>query len=408
MLKAFQASWVIVGDGHSDAIRDGAVVVDEVAAIVAVGAASDLRAQFPSASWSTHRGVLLPGLVNAYARLEHALVEERVAGGAGFVPFFAELSAKFSPWMALEMDDAPIRAAVLELARLGTSAVGDVTASGATMPILLRSRLASRIFREVAGMSADAARMVDSFAREQLDELSPIELERVSLVPHSLLGTHRDFVRSLAAEARETKSLFALPLATSAAERAFLLSKDGPFAEFARSRGMDLGDDPSLGSASVEAALALDALHEGTLATQLVDATRDEIAALARSGASVVVMPRAALHVEVRLPDVPAMLADGLSPALGTDSVLASGDLDVLAEAKTLRARFPGIAPRLLIAMATSFGARALHKDALGELAPGKTPGVLLIEGEVAGDPEAWVLGDLRRSRRFLANPSAV
>src|SRR5690606_27226580 len=113
-------------------------------------------------------------------------------------------------------------------------------------------------------------------------------------------------------------------------------------------------------------------------------------------------------HVEVKLPPLGPLLPAGLSPGLGTDSLAAAGSLDVLEEALALHRRFPTVAPSVLCAMATSFGARALGLEhRVGRLTPGLAPGVLLFEGGTT-DPLAHVLAQAGRPRRVLVRPGSV
>ena len=62
-MRGIAGSWLLVGDGETAPLRDGAVVVDDAGAILGVGTAAELRAQFPGARWDAARAaVLLPGL----------------------------------------------------------------------------------------------------------------------------------------------------------------------------------------------------------------------------------------------------------------------------------------------------------------------------------------------------------
>ena len=58
--------------------------------------------------------------------------------------------------------------------------------------------------------------------------------------------------------------------------------------------------------------------------------------------------------------------------------------------------------------MATWNGARALWSDDLGRLARGARPGVFAVEGDVAGDAAAFLLGNLRAPRRMLAARAVI
>jgi cytosine/adenosine deaminase-related metal-dependent hydrolase len=124
----------------------------------------------------------------------------------------------------------------------------------------------------------------------------------------------------------------------------------------------------------------------------------------------VVLCPRSNLHIEVKLPPLLELLQAGILPGLGTDSLASCASLDVLEDARALFERFPSVAPRTLIAMATSFGAGVLDlSDRVGSLRPGLAPGVLAFEHAAAPpqDPERFVLSRAPLRRTRLAEPEA-
>jgi cytosine/adenosine deaminase-related metal-dependent hydrolase len=81
--------------------------------------------------------------------------------------------------------------------------------------------------------------------------------------------------------------------------------------------------------------------------------------------------------------------------ALGTDSLASNPDLEVLAEARHLRAHYPEIAPVMLLRMLTLNGAEALGFGAVaGSLTAGKSADlvVLPLPGETRADAHDLVL----------------
>jgi cytosine/adenosine deaminase-related metal-dependent hydrolase len=113
--------------------------------------------------------------------------------------------------------------------------------------------------------------------------------------------------------------------------------------------------------------------------------------------------PRSNLNIEGKLPPLLAMREAGILAGLGTDSLASNTSLDVLAEAKALRDRFPSVPAEELVRMATDGGARALGLPRHGRIAKGMRPGLVAVEGDVHGDPCAWLLANLGARRRFVA-----
>lgn len=92
--------------------------------------------------------------------------------------------------------------------------------------------------------------------------------------------------------------------------------------------------------------------------------------------------PNANLYIGGQLPDVDLLMRHGCHIVLGTDSLASNHQLDILEEMKTLQQHFGHLPTAKLLQWATYNGAEALQLDGvLGELAPGKQPGVVLIGG---------------------------
>jgi len=117
-----------------------------------------------------------------------------------------------------------------------------------------------------------------------------------------------------------------------------------------------------------------------------------------------VLCPRSNLFIELKLPPLLDILAAGLTPALGTDSLASNTSLDVLAEAAALRDRFPQVPPAQIVARASWYGAQALGlSHRVGALVPGLAPGLLAIDvATVPADPYKIALRSPPLPRRVL------
>jgi cytosine/adenosine deaminase-related metal-dependent hydrolase len=412
-MRGIAASWLVVGDGESAPLRNGAVVVEDDGLIVAVGEASALRARYVNARWeSPHAAVLLPGLVNAHTHLELSSLRGQVPGGAGFAPWATRM-LELREQQGADGDEESIGAAISELLSAGTAAVGDISNSLASVPLLGGLPIVARVFAEVFGITRPGAEAMLAAARARIAALGALPRNvSVTFAPHTPFSLHPDVLESICAEARATGTLTSLHLAEHAAERAFLRDGRGPFVDFLRARGAPAPDWSPPALDAVRHAAARGALGPHVLAVHLTDARPDELALVAEAGAPVVLCPRSNLHIELRLPPLEAILAAGIRPALGTDSLASSPSLDVLAEARALRARFPHVKPRALLAMATGWGARALRVEGqAGRLAPGLRPGVVAFahaEGATPDDPEAFVLSERASRREVLIAPGRM
>jgi len=116
------------------------------------------------------------------------------------------------------------------------------------------------------------------------------------------------------------------------------------------------------------------------VAAHAVHMTGEEIATLARHGASVAHCPSSNLKLASGLAPVAAMLAQGVNVGIGTDGAASNNRLDVLEEtrmaallAKAVAGDAQALPAHQALACATLHGARALGLDtAIGSLVPNK------------------------------------
>lgn len=405
----FHADHVLPGDAPP--IADSAVVVAArgheagEGTVLDVGPAAEVLPRHGGAEVVRVGGALLPGLVNAHTHLELSAMRGKVGGGRGFVGWVESLIAQ-RPEIAPEEDAEAIEAAVDELVRTGTVAVGEVTNSLAAVRPLARRGIGGCIFHEVFGQDRGAVLRRVEGLRAELDERLaswPTKNLTYAPAPHTLYTTHTDAVRALLESAKRHGTRTSIHLAEHAGERRAIEHGDGSVPEWLLARAKQKPEWPMM--PLFEYADSLGALSPSVLLVHLVEARADELALVASKGAPVVLCPRSNLHIELKLPPLLAVRDAGIDAALGTDSLASNASLDVLAESKALADRFPGVPAWKLVEMATWNGARALGRADLGRLHKGSRPGVLAIEGNAARgvDGAAFVLANLRQPRRMLS-----
>lgn len=414
-MRGLAATYVVTGDAAMPPIAGGALVLDDDARIVALGPLEELSRAHPSVRFEHQRAVLLPGLVNAHVHLELSALRGQVPGGRGFTPWVADMMAARER-LAPEHDIEAIDRAVSELLAFGTAAVGEVTNTLAAVPYLGATWLRGRVFHEVFGSRRASAEAMLERARAARAALTPWPRALgYALAPHTLYTLHPEVARRVLADvrsddARSSGALTALHLCEHPAERKLLLDGGGPFSAFLKERGVAADWEPP-GLDPVRYAESLGALAPDVLCVHLTEALPEELARVAAARAPVVLCPRSNLHIEVKLPPLVALLAAGIRPALGTDSLASCPSLDVLEDARALAERFSSVPARTLLAMATSYGAEALGlSSTLGTLAVGKAPGVLAFGhgASAPADPERFLLSRTTRDRVVLAQPGPV
>jgi len=399
------ADGVVLGDGAP--IRDGAVLVASDGEVLDVGEAASLVPRHGGAKVERVHGVVFPGLVNAHTHIELSAMRGRVPGGKGFVVWLdAFVGARTE--VDADEEESAVEQAVRDLDGFATAAVGDVSNRLTAVRALARHGIGGSVFHEVFGAREDTLRkavVALASARETVVGAWPTKDLAYAVAPHTLYTTHPSVLRELVAEAAKHPFPTTLHLAEHAAERRALETADGPVVEWmlAATKGGS-ADFPWPKLAPIAYADALGALGPHILSVHLTDLHQDEVDLLRKRHASIVLCPRSNLYIELKLPPLTMMRDAGLEPALGTDSLASNASLDVLAEARALHDRFPGIPARDLLQMATWNGARVLKRPDLGRIAKGSKPGLALVKGELgAADPCAFLLAHVKAPRTWIA-----
>jgi cytosine/adenosine deaminase-related metal-dependent hydrolase len=431
--RLISAAWVL--PITQPPIGDGAVVVDETDAIRAVGRRGDLRRLHPRAVEERAAGALLPGLVNAHCHLELSALAGAVGGGAGLVAWAAQLMSRApakttaaattttatttataatattttkaaTATTTTKAATAPARVAqaaaeaAAEAVRFGTAAMGDVGNSLAAVPALGAAGLRGMFFHELVGSReardggalADAARELEAFPSDGW----PRGLGYVP-APHAPYSVGPDLMRKIFVFAARAALPTSVHVAEDGDELALLRDGGGRWPAVLRGLGVDPATRaPRLAPVAYLASLGAFNAPAPPLLVHMVHAGAEDRRLAREAGATAVLCPRSNLHIGGRLPDLPALLGDGVALAIGTDSLASTDDLSLWGEIATLRVRFPAVPAALWLDAATRGGAEAMRLGACGALVPGGRPGII----EVAHDDEAAPLEALVRDPR--------
>ena len=359
-------------------IQNGAIALDGDH-VVALGPRAEIESRFGRSE--RLEAVLLPALVNAHTHLELSHLRGRIQGGEGLAAWIHLLisTRAADPWPGRALDEA-----LLELEEAGVAAVGEVTNTLVALPHLARAGIAGTLYHEVFGFSGARIEAALAAAADMRARAGPPGPGlAIAPSPHAVYSTNP---RVLAELLRAGPA--SVHLAEDPGERTFCASMTGPFASLIRMLGaIDLRP---LGRSAV----AVVAPHLGprSLAVHAVDVDEDDLGALARSRATVVLCPRSNLTIGGRLPDLPRLLAAGIPLAVGTDSLASSPSLSPLAELAALARAFPQISPARLLQLA--WNGPAVGAPSVGRLAPGCAPGIVAapLAGARPDDPVSWLL----------------
>jgi cytosine/adenosine deaminase-related metal-dependent hydrolase len=370
-----RAPLVVLDPDH--VVEDGALMI-RAGRVVAAGPARRLARRFRARPRDLGDVVLAPGLVNAHAHLELSALRGRLPPTDRFVDWIVAQLDLIADWSPADFVRSYRLGARLSLAA-GTAAVGDICRRRSLLREALRNPFRTVHHIEViepdpgdAGIAPavlDIAHAV-SETEAALRKVKRGARVRPGIAPHAPYTVSGKLYRALM-DRLERGWAVQTHLAESRPERQFLKDGHGPFRDLLAGFGRPLPFEIPPGVSPVAYLDRLGVLRPPLVAVHCNDATRADVATLARRRVAVVFCPRS--HAFFRRPPHPvrAMLRADVPVALGTDSLASNEDLDVRAEMREAVDRH-GVDPNEAWRMATVHGAKALGLGrGAGTLRPG-------------------------------------
>jgi 5-methylthioadenosine/S-adenosylhomocysteine deaminase len=364
--------WTIPIEPEVRALTDVALAIDG-GRIVALLPRDEAERRFaPDALHERGEHVLLPGLVNAHCHAAMALLR----GFADDLPLEHWLRARIWPteakWVSPGFVADGTRLAIAEMLRGGITCFSDMY----YFPDTVAVTALEAGMRAVVGMIAldvptPWASTPDEYIRKGLevrDRFKTEPLISTTFAPHAP---------------------YSVSDATLARIRQLADELDVPVHIHLHETGTEIAD--ALEAAGRRPLARLQALglvtpgFMGVHATHLID---EEIAELARAGASIVHCPRSNLKLASGACRVEALRKAGVNVALGTDGAASNNRMDLWSElelaallAKHVAQDAAALPAAAALELATINGARALGLDeVIGSLVPGKAADVICVE----------------------------
>lgn len=361
-------------------LRDGWLAVD-ADRIVASGS----RAEAPPAAQVVDLGdvAILPGLINAHTHLELSYLRDTIRPQPSFVPWVRQViaaqRARTDP--AAPPIRAAMEAAIGELWRTGTVAVGDISNTLVSVEALAASPLRAIVFHELLGFHPDDARQLVAQAIASHRALPQQTRVRVSLAAHAPYSVAPELFGAIADAMRERPRLpMSVHLAESQDEVQFLRDGTGEWRHLLEDVGAWNPVWKAPGRSPVEYLADAGFIDRRTLVVHGVQATMGDLERLASIGATLVTCPRSNEYTGAGRPPVGAIYHSGVHVAIGTDSLASAPDLNLFEELRTLRQIAPEVPASVLLDSATRQGARALGlEDQFGAIAPGRAAALLAV-----------------------------
>jgi 5-methylthioadenosine/S-adenosylhomocysteine deaminase len=375
-----QARWVLPIAPVNTVLTNHAVALAE-GRIVAIGPSQELESRFdPVERVMRPDHALLPGLVNAHAHAATVLLR----GLPVRSPLSRFLRETVWPMERRHMSEDFVRdgtqLAIAEMLRAGITAFGDMylypeEAARAAAAARMRAVIGLPVFEgptpwaeNVTGYLAKGERLWDEYKSDPWVCLY--------FAPHAAAAMSDSTLTRLRTVADELEARVAVSLHETQIEIRESLANSG--------------------QRPLQRLAELGLLRPGFAAIHMNHLEADDIEQVARTGISVVACPQSGLRLGSGVCPIGALRARDVPIGLGSASAIASGALDILAEARAAAlsagahiSNDTAMSTEAVLCMATLGGATALGLGSLiGSLEPGKAADLIAVDlSELACQP---------------------
>ena len=332
-----------------------------------------LRPKAPHEDATHHKGVLVPGFINAHCHLELSHLAGIIEKGLGMVPFILEVVKNRGSYGEEEQVDAITKALQFSYEK-GIVGIGDISNDTSTANPKRLQPVLTHTFIELLGLVPEKASEILENSQKQLKVFEGLP---ASLTLHAPYSVSVPLAKGVSQGAPERMSIH---LWESQAEIDLFRDASGPFINFNERLGLPLpsaeGKDPA---SYISQYLAKE---QPILWVHLTEATPDQLEWLMTEfpNSYFCLCPMSNLYLHEKLPVVDRFIPFSDRICLGTDSLASNDDLDVWQEALCLATNFPELSLHQLVSWLTFQAAKALGMEQiLGDFSPGKKPGINLI-----------------------------
>jgi len=377
VIKKVSADIIISGDGHEWA--DHYILLN----------GSIIEGIYPNTSEDNiekFAGVICPGFINAHCHLELSHLSGVIDTGTGLIDFIKAVVTlrEFPEEQVMEA----IKRADEQMRDNGIVAVGDISNKLDTFAVKESSPINYYTFVEMFDfLQEDQAQSNFDQYHEVYQRQSRAGHNRVSCVPHAPYSVSKALF-SLINETNSDDAVVSIHNQELKAENELFQSKSGGFIGFYKDFGIPLHQFSKTGMRSIYYAMAHMNPTNPTLMVHNTQTHEEDMHRAKQWSNQVywVTCPNANLYIENKLPTYQNFISAGAKMCIGTDSLSSNWQLSILEEIKTIKRYQSYVPDRELLKWATYNGAQALkYDDRLGSIAPGKSPGINLIDVDVSG-----------------------
>jgi cytosine/adenosine deaminase-related metal-dependent hydrolase len=377
MIRHVSAEFIFPVNGKP--LKNGIVSINEAGEIINVYS-SESGAIIPDPI-EHHKGIIVPGFVNAHCHLELSHMAGKLAPRQGLISFLTKVIKQRSA------DESIILQAMSDADKTmqdnGIVAVGDISNNILSKSIKEASDLHYHTFVEFLSFDPHKAGLVYKKVLELLRDFSPLP---ASLAPHAPYSVSKDLLKLFQKNTEGHAELTTMHNQESDDENELYRYKKGKFLDFYTSLNLNIDFFKPQARNSIQSVVPLFASRQRVLLVHNTYTSLKDIYFANRFNRDIhwCFCPNANLFIEGRLPKIEMFQFHDFNITVGTDSLASNEKLCILSELKVIKEHFPSLSFAETIRWATINGARFLGVDhKFGSIEQGKTPGLNLITNTV-------------------------
>jgi 5-methylthioadenosine/S-adenosylhomocysteine deaminase len=360
--------------------------------------------------WELPYHILLPGLINAHTHLElTCLANTPWEDKTSFTTWIKELVTTVRGWQEEDFIRS-IKKGIQELIRNGIIAVGDISTTGLSLPLLSESGLAGIVYHEILGFSPQVLIERIESLKKKLEAYPSHEILASGISPHSPFTLSPQLLKEAYNLARERNLPLSIHLSETKEEVDFLLGDGKEIINLLKSLQAwdDYWQPPR--TTPVKYLAQLETLS-GIVGVHMNLVNEAEIKLLKTHEVKGIFCPKSNVwFCRPNTHPLPKLLSNNILVALGTDSLASNNSLNLFEEMRQVKSFFPEISNQTLLEMATINGAQVLGlADRIGSLTPGKEACLIAVEMEEAHyDPIDYIIEKADKPSFIIINGCLV
>ncbi len=370
-MKKFTADYVYTVEDKTP-IPNGMVITDDNGKIISVSKYNENDNDV-----ECHKGVIVPGFINAHCHLELSHLKGKIKEKKGLINFIKEvLKLRAS-------DDSVVQTAMREtdkeMYKNGIVGVGDISNLPVSAEVKAESAIKYHTFIEMVGM--DPAKAKDLIRKADEMKAAFENSGSVSITPHAPYTLSKALLKELRKYAKNKTNLVSIHNQESDEENALYRYRTGAFLKLYEDLGINIDHFVSMSKNTIQALAPLFPENQNILLVHNIFTSFKDVFMMHRFAKDVFwcFCPASNLYIENKLPQIDFFRKSDALITLGTDSLASNKSLNILKEMEIVKENYK-VDFEELLTWATINGAKFFGWDAeLGSIKEGKTPGLNLI-----------------------------